>query len=271
MTAGSDLDLVFVYDTPAGVEESDGKKPLPLIVYYARLAQRLIAALTVATSEGGLYEVDMRLRPTGSKGPAAVSLASFRRYHEREAWTWERLAMTRARILTGPSAFVLDLSRVITETLTRRQAWADLAKDTRDMRAKVEAAFPAKTPWNLKYARGGLIDIEFLTQALQLRHAPDDPRLLATGTIASLVRLAEAGVLAKADAETLIAAAKLEHALTQVLRIAIDGTLDPAGASPGLKALLARAGGEKDFAGLEKRLIALQAGAHEAFRRLLGE
>ncbi|MGZ5178638.1 MAG: bifunctional [glutamine synthetase] adenylyltransferase/[glutamine synthetase]-adenylyl-L-tyrosine phosphorylase, partial [Burkholderiales bacterium] len=95
MTSGSDLDLIFVYNVPQGVEASDGEKPLPVIVYYARLAQRLIVALTALTGAGGLYEVDMRLRPTGNKGPVAVSLESFARYHATESWTWERMALTR--------------------------------------------------------------------------------------------------------------------------------------------------------------------------------
>ncbi len=101
MTANSDLDLIFVYDAPAEVESSDGPRPLAVSAYYARLAQRFIAALTAQTAEGGLYEVDMRLRPTGNKGPVAVSLESFSRYHAEQAWTWERLALTRARVIAG--------------------------------------------------------------------------------------------------------------------------------------------------------------------------
>ena len=92
MTASSDLDLIFVYDAPDDAV-SDGGKSLPASMFYARLAQRLIGALTVPTAEGTLYEVDMRLRPTGNKGPVAVSLESFSRYHATESWTWERLGM----------------------------------------------------------------------------------------------------------------------------------------------------------------------------------
>ena len=102
MTASSDLDLVFVYDAPAEVEASDGARPLAVSLYFARLAQRLIAALTTATAAGTLYEVDMRLRPTGNKGPVAVSLESFARYHASEAWTWEHMALTRGRVIAGP-------------------------------------------------------------------------------------------------------------------------------------------------------------------------
>lgn len=270
MTAGSDLDLVFVYDVPDGVEESDGPKPLPVIVYYARLAQRLIAALTTMTSAGGLYEVDMRLRPSGNKGPAAVSLASFRHYHAAEAWTWERLAMTRARVIVAPPALKAALEAAITETLCRPQDWETLRRETAQMRTRVTEAFPAKNRWDLKYAAGGLMDLEFLAQALSLRYAPQNPAVLSTNTLETLWNLQNAGALEMADAALLTEAAALQNDLMQALRIALSGTLDSAAASPGLKALLARAGSAGDFGALEARLARLQEGAHAIFTRILG-
>jgi [glutamine synthetase] adenylyltransferase / [glutamine synthetase]-adenylyl-L-tyrosine phosphorylase len=271
MTAGSDLDLVFVYDVPDGVEQSDGAKPLPVIVYYARLAQRLIAALTVATAAGEMYEVDMRLRPTGNKGPVAVSLESFRRYHQSDAWTWERMALTRARIVAGPPQLALSLGGAISDTLCMPHIWATLAGDARDMRAKVQAQYPGKSPWDIKYAPGGLMDIEFVAQVLQLRYANQHAWLLSPNTIEALKRQSEAGVLSPLDAETLIASAKLQHALTQALRIALDGTLDPDTATPGLKALLARAGEVGDFDNLCRLLADLQERTHAVFERALKE
>ena len=101
MTAASDLDLIFVYDAPEGSEGSDGRKSLAPSQYYARLTQRCINALTALTAEGALYEVDMRLRPSGTKGPIATSLTAFKQYHEESAWTWERLALVRARVVAG--------------------------------------------------------------------------------------------------------------------------------------------------------------------------
>lgn len=271
MTAGSDLDLVFVYDVPAGVEDSDGPKPLPLIVYYARLAQRLIAALTVLTAAGGLYEVDMRLRPTGNKGPAAVSLEAFHRYHETEAWTWERMAMVRARVIAGPPALTATLERVIAANLRRGQDWGQLARDAREMRAKVAAQYPGKNPWDIKYAPGGLMDIEFATQSLQLRLAGAHPEVLSTNTRESLTKLATAGGLDSATAAALTDAAALQSALMQVLRIALDGTLEPQTARPGLTAMLARAAGFGTFEDLDARLRAVQKTAHEIFSRVLAE
>jgi [glutamine synthetase] adenylyltransferase / [glutamine synthetase]-adenylyl-L-tyrosine phosphorylase len=272
MTAGSDLDLVFVYEVPMDAESSDGPKPLPSIVYFARLAQRLIAALTVQTSEGGLYEVDMRLRPTGNKGPVAVSLDSFERYYlGREAWTWERLALTRARMIAGPQALRDRLERIIRQALMSESDAAKLAGDVKEMRSKIAAQFPGKSRWDLKFAAGGLVDIEFVAQYLQLLNSKHAPHILDQNTLTVLERLRQTGILAMEEAEVLLAAAKLQHALTQVLRIALDGTLDPSTASAGLKALLARAAGAKDFAVLEQKLFSLQSRAHAVFERVISD
>jgi glutamate-ammonia-ligase adenylyltransferase len=269
MTAGSDLDLIFVYDAPAGVDASDGAKPWAVSQYYGRLAQRFIAALTVPTAEGGLYDVDMQLRPTGNKGPAAVSLESFTRYHATESWTWERLALTRARVVAGPLALAAKIAAVVRDTLRRPLSWAQLSADAGGMRRKVAENIPAKSAWDLKYARGGLMDVEFTAQTLQLRYAPDDASVLHQGTLAALTAMADAGVLARDDAASLTAAATLQLALMQILRIALDGPLDPATATPGLKLLLARAADVTDFDALQARLADVQGRAHQAFVRLV--
>src|SRR6185437_2898309 len=139
MTASSDLDLVFVYDVPEGVEASDGLKPLSPTLYFARLAQRFISALTTPTTAGTLYEVDMRLRPTGNKGPAAVSLKSFIDYHASESWTWEHMALARARTVAGPADLRGRVEAEIHRRLTARPDAAKILADVRDMRIKVEA------------------------------------------------------------------------------------------------------------------------------------
>jgi glutamate-ammonia-ligase adenylyltransferase len=266
MTATSDLDLIFVYDAPPDAA-SDGPKPLSASVFYGRLAQRLIAALTVPTAEGALYEVDMRLRPTGNKGPVAVSLESFTRYHASESWTWERLALTRARVIAGPADLAAKVSDVIRDTLTSAPDRTKILADAADMRAKLFAQFPGKAPWNLKFARGGLVDIEFIAQTLQLIAAHRHPGVIHTNTVGALDALAQAGALDADDSATLTAAAELETALTQVLRIAVDGEFDAASATSGLRALLARAGGEEDFAALEAKLRRLQADVAAIFAK----
>jgi glutamate-ammonia-ligase adenylyltransferase len=269
MTAGSDLDLIFVYEAPADREMSDGPKPLPVSTYYARLAQRFISALTVATGEGGLYEVDMRLRPSGNKGPVAVSLETFRRYQAGEAWTWERLALTRARVVAGRLELSETVSDAIRVALSSGSARADVAKDARAMRDKLAAQFPGRNRWDLKFAPGGLVDIEFIAQALQLLRAPSNPDVLHTNTIAALTSLAQAGALARGDAKALIEAARLQQGLTQILRIAIDGPLDPDTATPGLRALLARGGRAGDFTLLETELAHAQRAVRAIFQKVL--
>jgi glutamate-ammonia-ligase adenylyltransferase len=229
------------------------------------VAQRLIVALTTPTTAGTLYEVDMRLRPTGNKGPAAVSLETFRRYHATEAWTWEHMALTRARVIAGPEQLGARVADEIRRRLTQPNDPATIIRDARDMRARIAQSFSDTNPWDLKYARGGLVDIEFIAQTLQLVHAPRLPQVLDTNTIAALGKLGQAGLLSARDVETLIASADLHHALTQVLRIALDETLKVESASPGLKELLARAGGMPDFASLVKQLATLQAQTRTVF------
>jgi glutamate-ammonia-ligase adenylyltransferase len=266
MTASSDLDLIFVYDMPPDAV-SRGAKPLSGSVYYARLAQRFIAALTVPTAEGALYEVDMRLRPTGNKGPVAVSIDSFRRYHETEAWTWERLALTRARVISAPLELKTKVMAVIDAALTAKPDRSKIVGDAADMRNKLFGTFPGKSRWDLKFARGGLVDIEFIAQTLELAEARSD--LIDSNSVVALKRLRDAGALAASDAETLILAARLQNSLTQVLRIAVDGAFDPATATPGLKAMLARAGGVSDFEQLEAELATLQDRVRAIFERLM--
>ncbi|MDB5740391.1 MAG: (Glutamate--ammonia-ligase) adenylyltransferase, partial [Alphaproteobacteria bacterium] len=269
MTASSDLDLVFVYETPPGVEASDGARPLSPTVYFARLAQRLISALTTPTAAGTLYEVDMRLRPTGNKGPVAVSLESFAAYHASESWTWEHMALTRGRLVAGPHALREKVEAEILRRLTQKREATAIITDARNMRARMAASFPGSNPWELKHAPGGLVDIEFITQTFQLVHAPAQPAILNTNTVAALYNLKAAGFLAADDADALIAAARLQHALTQVLRIALDETPKIEDATPGLKALLTRAAEWNSFDQVEVRLAAVQQQTRAIFNRLM--
>jgi glutamate-ammonia-ligase adenylyltransferase len=271
MTASSDLDLVFVYDVPPDVEASDGPKPLPPTLYFARLAQRLIAALTTPTAAGTLYEVDMRLRPTGNKGPVAVSLQSFIDYHARESWTWEHMALTRARLVAGPDALRAQVAAEIRRRLTEPRPAAEIVADARDMRDKVAAVFPGGNPWDLKHAPGGLMDIEFVAQAMQLVHAPRRPDVLDPNTVAALEKLKAAALLSAGDVDMLIVSARLQHALTQVLRIALDEPPQIEDAARGLKALLTRAAGAGSFAETQARLAELQATTRKVFLTLLPE
>jgi glutamate-ammonia-ligase adenylyltransferase len=269
MTTSSDLDLVFVYDAPAGVDASDGPRPLSPTLYFARLAQRLIAALTTPTAAGTLYEVDMRLRPTGNKGPVAVSLQSFVAYHASESWTWEHMALTRARLIAGSPQLQARVTEEIRKRLTQLRDAGTIIADARSMRMRMAETFSGKNVWDLKYAPGGLVDIEFIAQTLQLVYAPALPEVLDTNTIAALGKLRGAGLLAVPDADVLIAAARLQDALTQVLRIALDQTLEIEEATQGLKVLLTHAAQAGSFAQTQARLADLQKATREIFNRLL--
>ena len=268
MTANSDLDLVFVYDVPEGVERSDGEKKLSPTLYFARLAQRLIAALTTPTAAGTLYDVDMRLRPSGNKGPAAVSFQSFADYHARESWTWEHMALIRARPVAGAEALRARVEAEIAARLAMPREPERILADARAMRKKIATQYPGSDVWDLKYAPGALIDIEFVTQAWQLIHAAVRPAILDTNTIAALEKMADL-FPKQEDARLLIEAARLEQALTQILRIALDETLKPDQASAGLKTLLAQAGQVPDFALLEQELQARQKAVRALFNRLM--
>jgi glutamate-ammonia-ligase adenylyltransferase len=172
--------------------------------------------------------------------------------------------------VAGSPELCREVEAVIRTTLTAKSDDAKLLADARDMREKLGSQFPGKSRWDLKFAPGGLVDLEFIAQALQLRIAHRRPDALDTNTIGALGKLSAAGALEQADADILIAAAKFQQALMQILRIAVDGTLEPLGATAGLKTLLARAGGVRDFPELERQLVALQDRAHDAFVRLLG-
>ena len=240
MTAASDLDLVFIYTHDSDAVSSDGPRPLAPSAYFARTSQRFIAGLTAMTAEGRLYEVDMRLRPSGNQGPVAVRFETFVEYHREQSWTWERMALTRARDLrTGKLARDRRGGHSRLSDAAAR-APGDAGRCTHDAR-KLAVQFPGRNIWDIKFAPGGLVDIEFIAQVLQLCHAPDNPGVLDQNTIAALEKLSHAGVLAEGDAENLIAAARLEHGLTQVLRIALEGAFKPDAATKGLKGLLARA------------------------------
>ncbi len=167
LTHASDLDLIYLFTE--GAEESDGPRPLGRTLYFNRLAQRLGAALSVPTAQGALYEIDTRLRPQGDKGPLAVGLSGFARYQQEEAWTWEHMALTRARVLSGSDAARDAVRAIISDVLGRPRDAAALRSDVLRMRADMATHKPARGPLDAKLARGGLVDLEFLIHYLQLR------------------------------------------------------------------------------------------------------
>jgi len=269
MTAASDLDLILIYDFDQQSTLSSGLKPLAPSQFYTRYTQRLISAFTAPTAEGILYPVDMRLRPSGQKGPVATQLSSFIHYQENEAWTWEHMALTRARVVSGPPALRAAVEKAIREALLKPRDRAKTVADVRDMRARIEKEKGTRDAWELKQVRGGLVDLEFIAQHLQLVHASSHPHVLSQNTAVALGNLGEAGLLAPAAADALLPAALLLNNLTQVLRLCLDGPFEPAKAPEGLKALLARAGEAPDFRHLEADLVSREADVASLFDRLI--
>lgn len=270
MTAASDLDLIFVYDHPKESIGSDGARALAPSLYFARASQRLISALTVMTGEGGLYEVDMRLRPSGNKGPVAVSFETFAKYQAEEAWTWERLALTRARVVAGPADLRSRVEGVIRGALTAKRDTRQILADVADMRGRLDRERPARSPWDLKEAKGGLFDIEFIAQGLQLVHGMTDPSVLSVNTLAALQALAAKGCLSAEDARQLEAAARLFQNVTQVLRLTIEGEVNAADASLSLRELVARVAGYPSFDEVEQALSGIERDVRGRFEAMIG-
>jgi len=264
MTAASDLDLMLVYGDFAEGAASEGKGWWAE-TFYGRLVQRLVAALSAPTAEGGLYEVDLKLRPFGSQGAVAVSLTAFADYYTREAETWEHLALTRARVVWATQeAFAAKVSGLIEQSLRAPRDAKTTLKDTIEMRKLMEKERPPSSFWDAKLAPGGLVDIEFVAQYLQIAHAADGaPLRVHTGE--ALAALGEAGVAAPGKMQTLLAAWTLQQDVTQLLKVALIRDVDLSSEPAGFRALLAKAGGVRDFRGLTAKVRRLRLAARAVF------
>jgi glutamate-ammonia-ligase adenylyltransferase len=271
MTATSDLDLIVVYDFDRSQPDSSGPRPLHGAQYFARLVQRLISALTAQTNHGVLYRVDMRLRPSGRSGPLATQIDAFALYQDAEAWTWEHMALTRARVVAGSPAFETRVEDVIRAALCRPRDHDTLAADVIEMRRAIALDKGEHDRWDLKFAAGGLVDIEFIAQYLQLAHAAEAPEILDTSTARALEKAWRLGVLSTEDAEALRGAVRLYHDMTQLLRLCLPGPFDPKVADPRLVALLARAADVPDLTTLDAFVAETQARVRGCFTRILGQ
>ncbi len=267
MTAASDLDLIVIYDFAGDV--SDGRRPLGAGLYYARLTQRLVAALTAPTKAGRLYDVDLRLRPSGRKGPLATSLAAFAAYQREEAETWEHMALTRARCVAGDASLAAEIGTITRDVLCRVRARRVLSRDILAMRALIAKEKADKGAFDLKLAPGGLIDVEFVSQFLILAHAADHPELLSVEPRAALAAAARAGLLSASDAQILIEAHRLMTTVTQVLRLTLPDDSAPDQAAAGVKRRIAAAAGAPDFERLVVELAAARARVRPIFTRTL--
>jgi [glutamine synthetase] adenylyltransferase / [glutamine synthetase]-adenylyl-L-tyrosine phosphorylase len=270
MTATSDLDLIVIYDFDSQRPQSSGARPLHGAQYFSRLTQRLIAALTAQTNYGVLYKVDMRLRPSGRSGPLATQIDGFASYQESEAWTWEHMALTRARVVSASGQFGGRVEDVVRKVLCRTRDSRAIAADVREMRRAIATEKGESDRWDVKYAAGGLIDIEFIAQYLQLVHAAHAPEILDACTARALDKAWRLGLIETRDAEVLRTAVRLYHNLTQVLRLCLSGPFNPAEAAPAFAGLLARAADVPDLATLDAYICETQSKVRAIFTRIVG-
>ncbi len=252
LTAGSDVDLILLYDHAADAEESDGDKPLAPSHYFMRMTQRLIASVSAPTAEGVLYELDLRLRPSGNKGPVATHFDAFRKYQRTEAWTWEQMALTRARAVAGDEDLCGEIEAEVTAILSQPRDAAKVQAEAAEMRAMIEEEKPAQDDWDIKLIPGGLIDLEFIAQVAVLTGQVEG-ELHRTGTGEILSRLdpkfADLGIR-----ERLSAAYSLYLTLTQIIRLCLTGSFQRDDVPPGLADLLLAATDLPDMKVLEAHL-----------------
>jgi len=268
LTAGSDVDLILLYDHDADAGASDGEKPLDPSHYFIRMTQRMIAAVSAPTAEGVLYELDLRLRPSGNKGPVATHIEAFRKYQRNDAWTWEHMALTRARFVAGDATLGEEIAAEVQTVLALQRDPAKLAAEAVDMRRLIAKEKPPRDQWDIKLIPGGLIDLEFIAQCAVLMGRVDGPR--GTGTMQTLAHLSDGF----ADSQTrsdLVEAFSLYASLTQMIRLCLTGPFDPDDVPPGLADLLLTAMDLPDIGVLEAHVKETARTVRKHFDRLLRE
>jgi glutamate-ammonia-ligase adenylyltransferase len=270
LTAGSDLDLVVLYDFDEEGRESTGPRKLDAVVYFTRFTQRLVAALTVPSRRGRLYEVDLRLRPQGGKGPVASQFGGFVSYQQSEADLWEHMALTRARALAGDAAFMGEATAAIGTIVGAPRDRAHVFKEVRTMRSLIAREKGDSDPWDMKLAAGALTDLDFIAQGLVLAHAGRHPSLIGLGTEAVFTEASAAGLLTEADARTLVDAHRLFNDIFQWQRLTIEGRFDAATVPPAILKRLAAAVGLPNPKVLLGHLDESRAKVREIFSRVLG-
>jgi glutamate-ammonia-ligase adenylyltransferase len=228
----------------------------------------MISALTALTAEGRLYEVDMRLRPSGTSGPIAVTLQRFADYQRANAWTWEHLALTRARVVVGPAKLQAAIEAAVADVLTAPRDADKLFAEVAEMRRRIDKEYGTDEPWNLKYVRGGLVDIDFIAQSLQLAHGARHPTILSRNTATAYERIGAAGVLAAPTAERLANAARMLGNAHFLLRLCTAGNFTAEAASADLEIALAEAVGAPNFATAHRILRDTQAFVRATFEEL---
>lgn len=263
LNAASDLDLIVIYDAD-GVEASDGLRPLQARPYFARLTQALITAITAPMSEGRLYEVDMRLRPSGRQGPVATALRSFQSYQRDEAWTWEHLALTRARMIAGNPLLGQEIEAFRAALLVSKGKGDQVLGDVADMRARLAEAKPAVDPWEAKLGAGRMQDVELVAQTAALLSG--DTAHDVAGQLDAGARI---GWLTGDQHQVLTQAYDAFWRLRSCAKLLTEAALDMEAAGEGGRAFVLRELGQEDIKTLNARLDQVATAAHMVVQEVL--
>lgn len=269
MTATSDLDLVVLYDFDHENRESDGQKSVDATVYYTRLTQRLVSALTAPTRRGALYDVDLRLRPSGSSGPVATQFRGFLSYQRAGADLWEHMALTRARVVAGDGGLADDATRAIAEVVTLPRDPAVVAREVLAMRRLIAKEKGEGDPWDMKLAAGGLTDLDFLAQTYVLACAHQRPGLVGLSPGAALARAGVDGFFTEDETQALAGAQALLSRVFHWQRLTVEGHFDPKTAPAAILRRLAAEAGLPDVKRLAAELDETRARVREIFTRTL--
>jgi glutamate-ammonia-ligase adenylyltransferase len=234
MTATSDLDLIVIFDAQ-GVEMTEGRRPLDPRGWFAKATKAMITALSARTGEGKLYDVDMRLRPSGGQGPVATALSSFERYQREEAWVWEHMALTRARVVAGDLSLARDVDGIRRRIIEGRKDDPAVLPEATEMRARLRDAGRAGSTWAVREGAGGMQDIALVAQALALKAGTP-----VEGTLSQIEAARDAGLVSAAQAAQLTASYQLFRQVSQGARLLTDGPIDVEAVGEGGRALLRR-------------------------------
>lgn len=261
----SDLDIIFVYDHPKETTQSNGEIPLAPSVYFMRLAQRIVSAISAPTGEGKLYEIDLRLRPSGNKGPVAVHVNGYFEYLKNSAWTWEHMALTRARPITGPEWLRKFIINGIKDVLSSDRDDSKLLIDVYQMRQRIKVEHPGESIWDIKHHRGGLVDIEFISQFLQLKNQT----AFSTTTATAICQLTNAGYLDKEIAGRLLQALQLWQGLQSIIRLIGPERLEDGAPPSGQAEALCRIANVENFDILCSEISRHARSVNDIFDRLI--
>lgn len=269
MTFSSDIDLIFVYDVADENTLSSGEKEMAASVYYNRFAQRLLTAITGMARQGRLYEVDTRLRPSGGKGLLAVTVDALHTYFKDSAWTFEFMALTKARPIIADDAMLLDLNNFIHKQIAKKRDTARLKKHVMDMRERIDKEYGTANPWDIKYVRGGLLDLDFIAQYLLLYHAPNSAPPYPGNTPAIFKWLVEKNAMTAAIGSELLDSERFLSQVFHTLRLCYSEHFDEESAPHGLKKLLCDTLKLPDMDSVKEQLLAIEKAVYAHYIKIV--